>query len=94
MKKKVKARIESAVRMTGEMSEAVLRRKVLSKKTKLKVTNASMSPTLVYGCEVWNMSKQQELRVQATQMRVLRRIEGVNRVDRVRSEDIRLREVF
>ena len=32
-----------------------------------------------------------KLRVQATQMRVLRRIEGVSRVDSVRNEDIRLR---
>ena len=32
-----------------------------------------------------------ESRVQATQMRVLRRIEGVSRVDRVRNEAIRLR---
>ena len=46
---------------------------------------------LVYGCEVWNLSKQLESRVQATQMRVLRRIEGVSRVDRVRNKDIRLR---
>ena len=34
---------------------------------------------------------QQQGRVQATQMRVLRRIEGVNRMDRVRNEDIRQR---
>ena len=47
--------------------------------------------TLVYGCKVWNQLKHYELRVQATQMRVLRRIEGVSRVDRVRKEDIRLR---
>ena len=47
-----------------------------------------MFPTLVYGCEVWNLSKQHESRVQATQMRVLRRIEGVSRVDKVRNEDI------
>ena len=53
--------------------------------------NATVLPTLVYGCEVWNQSKQQESRVQATQMRVLRRIEGVSRVDRVRNEAIRLR---
>ena len=32
-----------------------------------------------------------ESRVQATQMRVLSRIEGVSRVDRVRNEAIRLR---
>ena len=37
------------------------------------------------------LSKQQKSRVQATQMRVLRRIEGVSRVDRVRNVDIRLR---
>ena len=53
--------------------------------------NATMLPTLVYGCEVWNLSKQQKSQVQATQMRVLRRIEGVSRVDSVRNKDIRLR---
>ena len=53
--------------------------------------NATVLPTLVFGCEVWNQSKQQESIVQATQMRVLRRIEGVSRVDRVRNEAIRLR---
>ena len=54
--------------------------------------NATMSPTLVYECEVWNLSKQQESRVQATQMRVLlRRIEVVSRVNSVRNEDIKLR---
>ena len=37
------------------------------------------------------LSKQQKSRVQATQMRVLRRIEGVSRVDRVTDVDIRLR---
>ena len=50
-----------------------------------------MLPTLVYRCEVWNPSKQQESRVQATQVRVLRRIEGISRGDRVRNENIKLR---
>ena len=49
--------------------------------------NATVLTTLVYGCEVWNLAKQQESRVQGTQMRVLRRIDGVSRVDRVRNED-------
>ena len=40
---------------------------------------------------MWNLSKQQESQVQATQMRVLRRIEGVSRVDSVRNEDVRIR---
>ena len=45
----------------------------------------------MYGCEAWSLSKKLQSRVQATQMRVLRRIEGVNKIDRVRNEVIRER---
>ena len=73
------------------MSEVVLRRNELSKNTKLKVVNATMIPTLMYGCEAWSLSKKLQSRVQATQMRVMRRIEGVNKVDRARNEVLRER---
>ena len=89
MEKEVEARIGSATRTIGGMSEAVLRRKELSKSTKLKVVNATMMPSLLYGCEVWSLTKQQQGKVQATQMSVLRRIQGVSRLDRWRNEDIR-----
>ena len=91
IEKEVEARIGSAVKMIGGMSEAVLQRKDLSKETKLKVMNATMLPTLVYRSELWNLLKQQESRVQATQIGVLQRIEGLSRVDRVRNMDIRFR---
>ena len=48
-------------------------------------------PVLMYGCETWSLAKKQQSKVQATQMNVLRRIEGVNRLDRVRNADIRER---
>ncbi len=51
--------------------------------------NATMMPTLLYGCEKWSLSKKQQSRIQATQMNVLRRIEGLGRLDRVRNVDIR-----
>ena len=89
MEKEVEARIGSATRVIGGMNEAVLKRKELSRSTKLTVVNATMMPTLMYGCETWCLSKQQQSRVQATQMNVLRRIEGVSRLDRVRNVDIR-----
>ena len=92
MGKEAEVRIGSAVRMIGGMSEAVLQWKELSKKTKLKVMNATILPTLVYRCKVWKLSKHQESRVQATQMRLLQRIEGESRVDRVRNVDISLRQ--
>ena len=86
MQKEVEARIGSAMGMIGGMSKAVLRRRELSKGTTLKVVNATMMPSLLYGCEVWSMTKQQKSKVQATQMNVLR-IQGVSRMERIRSED-------
>ena len=65
MEKEVEARIGSATRMLGGLSEIVLKREDLSKRTKLKVMNATMIPTLMYGCETWSLSKQQQSRVQA-----------------------------
>ena len=81
MEKEVEARIASATRMVGGTSERVRRRRELSKSTKL--------PSLLYGCEVWSLTKQQQRRVQATQMSVMRRIQRVSRLDRMRSEEVR-----
>ena len=57
----------------------------------MKVVNATVMQVLVYGCETWSLTKQQQSKVQATQMNVLGRIEGTNRLDRVRNVDIRER---
>ena len=64
--------------MIGGMNEMVLRRKELSRRTKLKVVNATVMPTLMYGCETWSLAKRQQSKIQATQMNVLRRFEGVS----------------
>ena len=60
MEKEVEAKIGSATRMVGGLSEIVLKRKDLSKRTKLRVIDATMIPTLMYGCENWSLSKQQQ----------------------------------
>ena len=95
MEKEVEARIGSATQVIGGMNETVLKRKELSRSTKLKMVNATMIPTLLYGCETWCLSKHLQSRVQATQMNVLRRIDGVSRLDMIRTVDIRekLRQV-
>ena len=89
MDKEVEARIGNATQVIGGMNEMVLRRKELSRSTKLKVVNTTVMPTLTYSCETWSLSKRQQSKVQATQMNVLRRIEGVRRLDRVRNVDVR-----
>ena len=45
------AKTGNATRVIRGMSEVVLRRNELIKNTKLKVVNATMVPTLLYGCE-------------------------------------------
>ena len=89
--KEIEARIGNATRVIGGVNDAVLRRKELSRSTNIKVVNATMMPVLMYGCETWSLTKKQQSKVQATQMNVPRRIEGVNRLDRVRNADIRER---
>ena len=89
MEKEVEARTGSATKVIGNMNETVLKRKELSRSTKLKMVNVTMIPTLLYGCEMKCLSKQLQSRVQATQINVLRWIKGVNRLNRVNSVDIR-----
>ena len=53
----------------------------------MKVVNATMMPSLLYTCESWSLTKQQKSKVQATQMNVLRRIQGVSRIKRIMSDE-------
>ena len=46
-------------------------------------------PTLTYVCEAWGLQARHKGRIQPTQMRVLRWIEGVSRLDRIRNVDLR-----
>ncbi len=73
------------------MRRQVIERKELSKATKLRVINAMVVPTLLYGSETWTLQKRHRSKIQAMEMRYLRKIEGVTRLDRVPNEDIRRR---
>ena len=88
MELEVEARIGCACRVIGRMSQAILRRRELSKQTKLKVVNATVMPVLMYGCETWAVRKEQKSKIQATQMNILWRIEGVCWKDRITNDEI------
>ena len=87
MEKETEARIGSAIRVIGGINDTVLRRKELSQNTKMKVVNATVMSVPMHGCETWSL--RQQSKVQATQMNVLRRIEGVSRLNRVRNAMLR-----
>ena len=48
-------------------------------------------PVLTNGCEVWVLTEREKSRLQATEMRMLRKITGVSRLDHVRNETVRER---
>ena len=86
----IENRIGIATRMVGALRRQVIERKELSKATKLRVINAMVVPTLLYGSETWTFQKRHRSKIQAMEMRYLRKVE-VTRLDRVSNEDIRRR---
>ena len=77
--------------MVEALRRQVIEGKELSKATKLRVINAMVVPTLLYGSETWTPQKRHRSKIKAMKMRYLRKIEGVTRLDRVSNEDIRRR---
>ena len=45
-------------------------------------------PTLLYGSETWVTTKRDRTRLEATEMRFLRRVKGYTKLDKIRSEII------
>ena len=56
----------------GALRQPVFGNKELSKEAKLTVYSAVV-PTLVYGCEAWVLKERDKMRLQAMEMKVLRR---------------------
>ena len=77
MQREVEARVGCASQVIGRLKQAIPWRKELSKKTKLKVIDATVMPVLMYGCKAWAVWKEQKSKIKATQIIVMRSIEGV-----------------
>jgi hypothetical protein len=51
-------------------------------------------PTLLYGSETWVTTTRDMTRLEATEMRFLRSVKGYTRLDKIRSEVIRTRNIW
>ena len=82
-------RIGKASAVMRALHNSVVMKRELSKKAKLSIFKAVFVPILTYGHESWVMTERMRSQVQASEMRFLRRIEGVTLFNKVRSSEIR-----
>ena len=68
---------------------SVVMKQELLKKAKLSIFKAVFVPILTYGHESWVMTERMGSQVQASELRFLRRIEGVTLFSKVHSSEIR-----
>lgn len=89
LEKEIGKRIENAMKVYHCLNRNFINKRVVSVKTKMNVYQAIYKPILTYGCETWTLTTQQKSRIQATEMKYLRRVKGVTKMDRIRNEKIR-----
>ena len=78
-------RIGKASAVMRALHYSVVMKRELSKKAKLSIFIAVFVPILTYGHESWVMTERMRSQAQASEMRFLRRIEGVTLFNKVRS---------
>lgn len=82
-------RIEKANKVYYAMSKGFINKKEIRKQTKMKVFRAIYRPILTYGCESWVLTQPDRNRIQASEMKYLRRVKGITRRDRIRNVQVR-----
>ena len=87
----IERRRAGATRSFGTLKQRLWGRRDVSRKVKMKIFNAVVLPVLLYGATAWALTRTEERRLDAFEMRMLRSIMGVRWDDFVRNEDIRRR---
>ena len=75
----------------GETLKSVLRNGGLAIKAKKSLYEGIIVPTASYVAEAWGMRNAARRKVSVLEMKCLRSLVGVSRMDRVRNEEVRMR---
>ena len=89
MDEEINERISQATRLYHTLKETFISKKEISIKTKMTVYKTIFRPILTFGSESWILNNTMKSRIQATNMKYLRRVLGKTRRDRIRNDVIR-----
>ena len=82
-------RTGKACAVTRALHYSVVMKRELSQKAKLSIFKTVFDSILSYGYKSWKMTENERSQVQASEIRILRKIEGVTLFSTVRSSEIR-----
>ena len=88
MKEDVRHRVNEACKVWGGM-KAVFKVRQLGMNVKRRLYEGVIVPMALYGAETWGMKKAQKKKLNVLEMKCLRSMLGVTRMDRVRNEEVR-----
>ena len=89
LREEISQRIGKASQVYGQLGQSFINKKELTTKTKMSIFNAVYCPTLMYGSECWTLETRDKSRLQATEMKFLRRVVGKTKRDKIRNTTIR-----
>lgn len=82
-------RANKSTKIYYTMNKTILGHKNIDIDVKMKIHNAITVPTITYAAENWTIGKKDEAKINAIEMKHLRRIAGKTKWDRIKNEDIR-----
>lgn len=87
----IKRRMAMAGSVFNRLYAKIFRRHDISLKLKLRILNACVIPVLTYAASTWTITKNMEEKLDACEMRWLRRLLRIKPADRVTNESVRAR---
>ena len=87
-----KSDLEDKLQTYNKKSNGAIRRhfgKQMNKETKLRIHNITAKAAMKFGSEAWVLKKREEQRLEAAQMKFLRHLLGITKLDKENNQCIR-----